>query len=117
MQDLHVVRVRESLRTLLSTLRRVTAEIDETLARLETDGDIPVTDSIVPARRSTILQLDRTAFVIRSGTKTCHLGHTILFRVMEVLVRHPDQYVSREQLLSLAWHGSRADSTVRSAIG
>ena len=117
MQDLHVVRVRESLRALLATLRRATAEIDETLTQLGTDGDIPVTGSIVPARRPAILQVDRETFAIRSGTKTCHLGHTILFRVMDVLVRHPDQYVSREQLLDLAWQGTRADSTVRSAIG
>lgn len=117
MEDLHVVRVRESLRAVLVTLRRAVAEIDETLTCLGTDGDSPVTDAIVPVPRPGILQVDRTAFVVRSGTKTCHLGHTILFRVMDVLVHHPDQYVSRELLLDLAWHGSRADSTVRSAIG
>lgn len=117
MDDLYVVRVRQSLQDLLASLRRVTTEIEGTLSQLDTDTDHPVAGSIVPAPRTRIPQVDRSAFSIRWGAKTCHLGHTILFRVMEVLVSHPDQYVSRELLLDRAWHGSRADSTVRTAIG
>jgi DNA-binding response OmpR family regulator len=117
MQDLPLARVRQSLQTLLSNLRRAATEVEDAINQLGIEADLPASGIILPTPRPRTLQLDRAAFAVRWGTKTCHLGHSVLFRVMEVLVRHPDQYISRERLLDLAWHGSRSDSTVRSAIG
>jgi DNA-binding response OmpR family regulator len=60
--------------------------------------------------------VDPTTFTARWGRKTCHLGYTIPYRVLEVLARHPNRYVSHEQLLDEAWGGPRSDSAVRSAV-
>jgi DNA-binding response OmpR family regulator len=47
--------------------------------------------------------------------RTCRLGSTILFRLMERLARRPNQYVPYDRLMRDVWEGSRSDDAIRAA--
>lgn len=85
-------------------LEKVRVELRLLLAeRLQSPRSVPI--------------LDRSRFVVGWARHECSLGPTILFRLMERLLRRPDHFITHEQLLNDVWSGdSRADSTVRSAL-
>lgn len=59
---------------------------------------------------------DRTTFSARWDGKTCHLGNTITFRLLERLARRANQFVSCDVLLQEVWEGRRSREAVRSAV-
>lgn len=59
---------------------------------------------------------DRTTFSAHWGGKTCRLGNTICFRLLERLARRPNQLVSYDVLLQEVWEGRRSREAVRSAV-
>lgn len=59
---------------------------------------------------------DRTTFSVRWDGKTCYLGNTLPFRLLERLARRPNQHVSYEQLCEDVWEATRSKEAVRSAV-
>jgi len=63
-----------------------------------------------------LLRLNRHSFTVDWRDRQCHLGYTLAFRLLEVLARRPDHYLSIDYLLSEIWSGQRSRSAVRSAV-
>lgn len=62
------------------------------------------------------LRLDDQTFLVHWRGRTCHLGYTLSFRVLRMLARRPDQYLSTDYLLTQIWAGHRSRTAVRSAV-
>lgn len=100
-------------------LRELLPELAQALRTLAT-----ITDALAAAVPSASddrlmdleLQVDRAALQVRWRGRTCFLGYSVLFRVMECLARQPNTYVSHEELMRDVWEGQRSPSTIRSAI-
>jgi len=59
---------------------------------------------------------DRATFSACWGGRTCRLGNTISFKLLERLARRPNHLVSCEVLLQDVWDGRRSPEAVRSAV-
>lgn len=66
--------------------------------------------------RSSII--DEATFSIRWANRTCHLGNTVSFRLLERLARRPNQFISYEALLDSEelWDCHTSHEAVRSAV-
>jgi DNA-binding response OmpR family regulator len=60
--------------------------------------------------------VDSETFTVHWKGKTCHLGYTVPFRVIDVLARHANHFIPHPQLLDEVWGGARSASAVRSAV-
>src|SRR4051812_35952524 len=58
------------------------------------------------ARSSERPTIDPAAMAVRWRGRTCPLGVTVLFRLIERLCRRPNFYVTREQLIADVWEGN-----------
>lgn len=65
---------------------------------------------------ASLLRLDEQAFLVHWCDRTCHLGYTLPFRVLQVLARRPNQYLTTDHLLTHIWAGHRSRTAVRSAV-
>lgn len=72
-------------------------------------------DSGAPNGRALPL-IDRDALTVAWNGRSCYLGYTTAFRLLERLVRRPNRYVSHAQLLDDVWGGYRSKSAIRSAV-
>ena len=59
---------------------------------------------------------DADTLSINWNGRTCYLGFTLPFQLFEALVRRPNRYITREQLLDDVWGVSRSDAAVRSVV-
>lgn len=116
MKDLKLLHLRQSLHQLVVDLQRVSAEASDAIEVLDEEIDGGPDLRTVTGALPRAWLLDRSTFTVHWGRKTCHLGYSIPYRIMEVLVRNASQYVSHDRLLEQVWHGPRSDSTVRSAV-
>jgi len=106
---------RESLRTLATVLNDVAGQTEAVIKTLGLRADIA--RSTTSGRRAAQPALvDVTTFTVHWNDKTCHLGCTVLYRLMAHLARHANQYVSHEQLLDEVWGGARSGSAMRNAV-
>jgi DNA-binding response OmpR family regulator len=107
---------------LLKATNALRANLVTMLARLDELSDIVeeiTSGTIWPAHvtvRASTLQLDRTTFSVRWEGRSCYLGHSTAFRLLERLARRPNEYVSVDRLLDELWSGPRSYSTLRSTV-
>lgn len=107
---------------LLKATNALRANLVTMLARLDELSDIveEVTSGAAwPAQvtvRASMLQLDRTTFSVHWEGRSCSLGHSTAFRLLERLARCPNEYVSVDRLLDELWSGPRSYSTLRSTV-
>ena len=78
--------------------------------------DRPGTPSGNSSTRPSII--DGATFSVRWANRTCHLGNTVSFRLLERLARRPNQFISYESLLDLEelWDCETSYEAVRSAV-
>jgi len=78
--------------------------------------DRPATPSGNSATRPSII--DGATFSVRWANRTCHLGNTVSFRLLERLARRPNQFISYEALLDSEelWDRHTSHEAVRSAV-
>jgi len=58
-----------------------------------------------------------TAKTVTWRGRSCKLGNTMLFRLMERLNKRPNSYISYSQLINDVWRGDcRSDETIRSTV-
>lgn len=62
------------------------------------------------------LTIDRETLAVRWNGRSCYLGFTMAFRLLERLARRPNFYVTHDQLLQDIWGGPRSKSAIRSAV-
>lgn len=60
--------------------------------------------------------VSRSLLAVTYRGKTCFLGNTLPLRLIECLLRVPNQYVSHEQLQEDVWNGVRSRAAVRSVV-
>ncbi len=66
------------------------------------------------AHRQTIA--DRATFCARWGGKSCYLGNTLSFRLLERLAHRPNQLFCYDTLLQDVWESKRSREAVRSVV-
>ena len=59
---------------------------------------------------------DRSTFSVRWQNKTCYLGNSLPFRLLERLAYRPNQLVHHDQLLDEVWECRRSREAVRSIV-
>ena len=67
----------------------------------------------ISARRPMI---DVATFSVHWDGKTCVLGNTLPFRLLERLGRRPNQFIHCDQLLDEVWQGLRSREAIRSVV-
>lgn len=60
--------------------------------------------------------IDETTFSVRWADRTCRLGNTVAFRLLERLARRPNQFISCETLLDELWDRHASRDAVRSTV-
>lgn len=70
--------------------------------------------SIPPTHGLLYVDRDRLQIVFRA--RSCVLGNTLPFKLLERLARRPNTYVTHEELLSDVWEGVRSESAIRSVV-
>jgi DNA-binding response OmpR family regulator len=120
--SLNVVMTNTHADQLLKATNALRANLVTMLARLDELSDIveDVTSGTIwrahVTVRASTLQLDRTTFTVRWDGRSCALGHSTAFRLLERLARRPNEYVSTDRLLDELWLGPRSYSTLRSTV-
>ncbi len=62
-------------------------------------------------------QVDHSTLSVLWDGRTCQLGYTVLFKLVDRLSRRPNQFVTFDQLLRDVWDGGlRSPDTIRSAV-
>ena len=103
------------LQTLASGLRELASKAEAGIELLET-SPLDHCPRDCPRRAKQPALIDAETFSVHWKGKTCHLGYTVLFRLMDHLARHANRFVSHQQLLDDVWSGPRSASAVRSAV-
>lgn len=62
------------------------------------------------------LLVNPTIFIVEWHGRCCHLGPTILFKLMQRLARRPGRYLTYDTLLEDVWGRPCSDAAIRSAI-
>ena len=61
--------------------------------------------------------VDHAAMAVVWAGRPCHLGNTVLLRLMDRLARRPNQYVPFDRLVRDTWNGQRvSDEAIRNAV-
>lgn len=60
--------------------------------------------------------IDDSRFTVRWNGNECHLGATVLFRLVRRFACSANHYISVERLLEDVWGGPRSEAAVRSAV-
>jgi DNA-binding response OmpR family regulator len=127
MSDKRRKEIAESLRRLAANYTAAMAEFDYTLAVLCRKLEIEELMVVAPGSRflldaahrqpqSVELVIDRASFTCRWHGRTCFLGNSLPFRLLERLSRRPNHYVSCTQLLDEVWGGVRSRAAIRSVV-
>lgn len=111
----HLDRLERTLRTMAGELRQLAEDADGAAEKLATPpGGQKHREGVRRFARSELI--DTANFSVRWRNRTCILGCTLLFRLMDHLVFHANQYVSYEQLLEVVWGAERSSAAIRSAV-
>ena len=62
------------------------------------------------------LIIDATTFTVKWRDQSCHLGPTILFKLIRRLARRPDRFLTSDTLMEDVWERRCSDTAIRSAI-
>jgi DNA-binding response OmpR family regulator len=63
-----------------------------------------------------VLDVDRDRLQVVFHGRTCVLGNTLPFKLLERLARRPNTYVTHEELLFDVWDGLRSQAAIRSVV-
>jgi hypothetical protein len=59
---------------------------------------------------------DRKTFSVRWRNRTCYLGNSLPFRLLERLADRPNQLIHHDQLLDEVWECRRSRESIRSVV-
>jgi hypothetical protein len=106
----------QSLQSIAAHLRQLAVQAETLIQMLE--SETRGGDESRRKRGPTAAQrmLDPTTFTVHWGKKSCYLGNTLPYRVLNHLAQHMDHYVSHQDLLDDVWGGHRSPSAVRNVV-
>jgi DNA-binding response OmpR family regulator len=117
MDTTHAADIVKAAKALRASLLTVLTRVDDLCDLVENS---PHTDprAIVPSINAGTprLRLERATYTLYWEDRTCVLGHTKAFEVMERLCRRPNEYIQMDRLIDDLWSGRRTYSTVRSTV-
>jgi DNA-binding response OmpR family regulator len=116
MTTTHADRILKASKALRTSLIAVIANVDELSDLIERLPMMATPVAAVMVTGSVALRLDRATYSVQWDQKSCFLGYTMAFRVLERLARRPNEYVSTDRLLEELWVATRTLSTVRSTV-
>jgi|GEM_PF-6423501 len=103
--------LRRMVRGLGSVLRDAECALEILEARRELGGRAATDDALLRGL------LDEGRFVVCWNGAECHLGPTILYRLLRRLAISANQYLTHEEILDDVWGGDpRSPSAVRTAV-
>lgn len=106
-------RTTKALRTSLLAVLQYVDELSRIAEELGASSPTAVsTDDPAEA----ICRVDRRTLTVYWEDRACFLGYTLPFRLMERLAQRPNQYTPVERLMLDLWGGTKAPSTIRSAV-
>lgn len=109
-------RVSRTLKALRTSLLTVLEHVDE-LSRLADELAVASPEPASPDDPTDLIcRVDRRTLTVYWKDRSCFLGYTLPFRLMERLAQRPNQYTKAERLMLDLWGGPKAPSTIRSAI-
>lgn len=109
-------RLSKTAKLLRSSLLIVLQHVDE-LSRLADEvGKRPIAPAQVEAASEVICRVDRPTLTVYWQGRSCFLGYTLPFRLLERLTQRSNQYITADRLMDDLWGGPRAPSTIRSAV-
>lgn len=116
MNTTHIDRLIRATKNLRASLLAVVANVDAVCDLIDRvpPGE-PSPPSFIEVSPTT-LRLERSTYTVRWEARSCFLGYTMAFRVLERLARRPNEYVSTDRLLDELWAARRTPSTVRSTV-
>ena len=106
----------ELLRSLATELHAVAARVEDVISAIETQDRADAAPSRDASIGAPLELIDRTTFTVAWKGKSCYLGCTILFRLIERLARNPNHLVAHQALLDGVWNGPRSGSAIRNAV-
>src|SRR4051794_35416384 len=74
------------------------------------------TSTLVSRPVETAIYVDRDRLQVEFRGRTCVLGNTLPFKLLERLARRPNTYVTHEELLYDVWNGVRSQAAIRSVV-
>lgn len=109
-------RIREALRQLAAAHATAMKQMEQAMellaAELWPEEDIPGKGK----KYESPLEVDRSVLCVRYHGRSCFLGNTLMFRLIEQLARRRNKYLPYEDLLSEVWESERSDGAVRSVV-
>jgi DNA-binding response OmpR family regulator len=115
--------IRRTLRNLAESHAATIELMEQTLALL---GDELAIDAVTFWKSRTaivgtpqngkLLFVDHERLQVGFHGRTCVLGNTLPFKLLERLARRPNTYVTHHELLSDVWEGIRSESAIRSVV-
>jgi DNA-binding response OmpR family regulator len=110
-------RIHKTATSLRTSLMEVLARVDQLCDLVD---QLPIAPdparAVIAVSHATFLRLDRATYTVLWNDKSCFLGFTMAFRVLERLARRPNEYVPTDRLLEELWSATRTASTVRSTV-
>ena len=117
MDNTHAQQVLRTTRSLRASLLAVVSHVDQLCELIEKTPE--TTSSHVPVAVQVLdkpLKIDRTTYTVFWGERSCYLGHSMAFRLLERLAQRPNQYLRTERLLDDLWQAPRSRLTVLSTV-
>jgi len=74
------------------------------------------TSTVSSPSTGALLHVDHDRLHVVFHGRTCVLGNTLPFKLLERLARRPNTYVTHEELLFEVWDGVRSEAAIRSAV-
>jgi DNA-binding response OmpR family regulator len=114
--------IQENLRRIAATHVAAMRALEETSAMLDAEFAVAVASNQRQISASQSKSAANRPFVSRPllsvmyRGKSCFLGNTLPLRLIERLLRAPNQYVSHQQLQEDVWNGVRSRAAVRSVV-
>lgn len=113
-------RIQETLRKMATAHAAAMAASEEVMALLAAEFDAATASatrtSTTQSTASDRPVIDRPMLSVSYGGRSCFLGNTLPFRLLERLLRRPNQYVSHQQLQDDVWDGEPSPESIRSVV-
>ena len=113
-------KIQETLRKMAAAHAAAMAASEEVMALLAVEFEAATASATRPgapqATASDRPVIDRPMLSVLYGGRSCFLGNTLPFRLLERLLRRPNQFVSHQQLQDDVWDGEPSPESIRSVV-
>ena len=115
------LQIQRKLQRILAAHVAAMKALEETSAMLNAEFDLSMASSYQrpsssPKKSTDRPFVNRSLLLVTHRGKSCFLGNTLPLRLIERLLRAPNQYVSHEQLWEEVWDAVRSRSALRSVV-